>query len=113
MSRTIAASLVVMLTATMPAVSQIAREEVPATSVVDRTLIGLPIVTSDGETVGYITEVGIDDGQAIAIGEIVRPLGIGYDAVAIPIEMLANKGDHVELTISAEQVRGRLERPEK
>jgi hypothetical protein len=61
----------------------------------------------------YITEVGIDDGQAIVIGEIVRTLGIGYDAVAIPMEMFANKDDHVELAITAEQVRSRLERPEQ
>ena len=113
MSRTIAASFVAMLTATIPATAQIAREQVPSTSVINRTLIGLPIVTADEETVGYITEVGIDHGQAIVIGEIVRQLGIGYDAVAIPIEMFANKGDHVELTITAEQVRSRLERPEK
>ena len=113
MSRTIAASVVAMLTATIPATAQIAREQVPATSAINRTLIGLPIVTADEETVGYITEVGIDHGQAIVIGEIVRQLGIGYDAVAIPIEMFANKGDHVELTITAEQVRSRLERPEK
>jgi hypothetical protein len=113
MSRPIATSLVVMLIATMPATARIAREEVPATSEINRTLIGLPIVTADGETVGYVTEVGIDEGQAIVIGEIVRPLGIGYDAVAIPIEMFANKGDHVELAITAEQVRSRLQRPEK
>ena len=113
MSRAIAASLVIVLTATMPATAQIAREEIPASLEINRTLIGLPIITADGETVGYITEVGIDDGQAIVIGEIVRPLGIGYDAVAIPIEMFANKGDHVELAITAEQVRSRLARTEK
>ena len=113
MSRTIATSLLVILIATMPAIARISRGEVPATSEINRTLIGLPIVTADGETVGYITEVGIDDGQAIVIGEIVRPLGIGYDAVAIPMEMFANKGDHVELAITAEQVRSRLERPEQ
>jgi len=73
----------------------------------------MPIVTVDGATIGYITEVGIDDGQAIAIAEIVRALGIGYDAVAIPTEMFTHKGDHVELMISAEQIRSRLEHPEK
>ena len=45
MSRTIAASFVAMLTATIPATAQIAREQVPATSAINRTLIGLPIVT--------------------------------------------------------------------
>jgi hypothetical protein len=96
----------------VPASAQIVRQQVPATTQIDKSLIGLPLVTSDGETVGYITEVGIDDGQAIVIGEIVRPLGIGYDAVAIPVEMFAHKGDHAELTLTAEQVRARLQRPE-
>jgi sporulation protein YlmC with PRC-barrel domain len=113
MSKTTVVSFVVLLVGASPVAAQIVREQIPATSQIDKSLVGLPLVTSDGETVGYITEVGIDDGQAIAIGEIVRPLGIGYDAVAIPTEMFAHKGDHVELTIPAEEVRTRLKRPEK
>ena len=105
-------SFVVLLVGAAPAAAQIVREQHPATTQIDKSLIGLPLVTSDGETVGYITEVGIDGGQAIAIGEIVRPLGIGYDAVAIPTEMFAHKGDHAELTITADEVRARLKRPE-
>lgn len=112
MSKAIAASLAALLIGSAPTSAQIVREQIPATTQIDKSLIGLPLVTSDGETVGYITEVGIDDGQAIAVGEIVRPLGIGYDAVAIPVEMFAHKGDHVELAVTAEQVRARLQRPE-
>ena len=112
MSKAIAAALLGLLMAATPTSAQIVREQIPASTQVDKSLIGLPLVTSDGETVGYITEVGIDDGQPIAIGEIVRPLGIGYDAVAIPVEMFAHKGDHAELTVTAEEVRARLQRPE-
>ena len=111
MSRAFVASILAILAGTVPAAAQIAR--VPATSRIDRRLVGMPIVTVDGATIGYITEVGIDDGQAIAIAEIVRALGIGYDAVAIPTEMFTHKGDHVELMISAEQIRSGLEHPEK
>ena len=113
MSRAFVASILAVLAGTVPAAAQIAREEVPATSRIDRRLVGMPIVTVDGATIGYITEVGIDDGQAIVIAEIVRALGIGYDAVAIPTEMFTHKGDHVELMISAEQIRSGLEHPEK
>lgn len=113
MSRAFVASILAILAGTVPVAAQIAREEVPATSRIDKSLIGLPIVTVDGATIGYITEVGIDDGQAIVVAEIVRALGIGYDAVAIPTEMFTHKGDHVELTISAKQVRSRLKRPKK
>ena len=112
MSKAIAAAFVVLLVGATHGSAQVVREQIPATTQVDKSLIGLPLVTSDGETVGYITEVGIDGGQVIAIGEIVRLLGIGYDAVAIPAEMFAHKGDHAELTISAEEVRARLRRPE-
>jgi len=112
MSKALAAVVVGLVVGAVPASAQIVRQQVPATTQIDKSLIGLPLVTSDGETVGYITEVGIDDGQAIVIGEIVRPLGIGYDAVAIPVEMFAHKGDHAELTLTAEQVRARLQRPE-
>ena len=112
MSKAIVTALVALLVGTAPAAAQIAGEQIPATTQIDKGLIGLPLVTKDGETVGYITEVGIVDGHVIAIGELVRPLGIGYDAVAIPVEMFAHKGDHAELTITAEEVRARLERPE-
>ena len=112
MSRAFLASFVVLLVGSAPAAAQIVREQIPVTTRIDKSLVGLPLVTSDGETVGYITEVGVDDGQAIAVGEIVRPLGIGYDAVAIPVEMFAHKGDHAKLTVTAEEVRVRLTRPE-
>jgi len=75
MSRAFVASILAILAGTVPAAAQIAREEVPATSRIDRRLVGMPIVTVDGATIGYITEVGIDDGQAIVIAEIVRHLG--------------------------------------
>ena len=112
MSKATVAAFLVLLVGASPAVAQIVREQIPATTQVDKSLIGLPLVTSDGETVGYITDVGIFDGHVIAIGEIVRLLGVGYDAVAIPVEMFAHKGDHAELTITAEEVRARLKRPE-
>lgn len=111
MSRVMVAAVFAMFVGTIAASAQIARDP-SAASPIDQALVGMPIVTVDGETVGYITEVGVDDGQAVVIGEIVRPLGIGYDAVVIPTEMFANKGDHVELTITAEQTRSRLARPE-
>ena len=74
----------------------------------DASLVGLRIMSSDGQEVGQVTEIGIDDGQAILVGEIDRPLGIGSDVVAIPAEMFVNRGDHVELTITAAQVRDRV-----
>jgi hypothetical protein len=82
------------------------------TAEIHRGLVGLPIRSSDGQAIGLVTEAALDDGEAIVIGEIERPLGLGPDIVVIPVEMFANKGDHIELTLTAEQVRDRLAGPE-
>jgi len=112
MLRTIrAGALALTFTLTPQAMAQQEQADAPAIEI-DRGVIGLPIHTSDGHEIGLITEAGIDDGEAILIGEIERPLGIGVDVVVITREMFANKGDHIELTLTAEQVGVRLARPE-
>jgi hypothetical protein len=50
--------------------------------------------------------------RQILIDEIERPLGIGVDVVVITSEMFVNRGEHIELTVTAKQVRDRLARPE-
>ena len=101
-----------MLHLTHPAMAQLGPQPLPPTSQVDQSLIGLPIVTSDGQRIGEVIEVGIDDGEAVVIGEIERPLGIGADAIAIPVEMFVTRGNHIKLTITAVEMRSRLARPE-
>ena len=44
---------------------------------------------------------------------MVRSSDRGVDVVVIISEMFVNRGDHIELTITAEQVRDRLARPEQ
>ena len=98
--------------ATVPqAVAQQEQQEAPAAEI-DQGVVGLPIRSSDDRQIGLVTEAGIDDGEAILIGEIERPLGIGVDVVVITSEMFVNRGDHIELTLTAEQVGVRLARPE-
>jgi hypothetical protein len=101
-----------VLAAGYPAAAQLGSQPSPS-SQVDRSLVGLPVISADGEKIGQVTEVGVDDGQAVLVAEIERPLGFGSDPVAIPAEMFANKGDHIELTIPAVVVRDRLARPEQ
>ena len=108
MRRVILMGVLAMAISTVsPAIAQQDLDE-PRISMPDASLVGLRIVSSDGQEVGQVTEVGIDDGQAILVGEIDRPLGIGSDAVAIPAEMFVNRGDHVELTITTTQIRDRV-----
>ena len=113
MLRTILAGYFALSLALVPlAVGQQEQAHAPATEI-DRGVVGLPIHSSDGQAVGLVTEAGIDDGEAILIGEIERPLGIGVDVVVITSEMFVNRGDDIELTLTAEQVRDRLARPER
>ena len=110
---TVLAGLFALSLATVPqAVAQQEPQEAPATEI-DQGVVGLPIRSSDDQQIGLVTEAGIDDGEAILIAEIDRPLGIGHDLVVIPTEMFVNKGDHIELTITAEQVRDRLANPQR
>jgi hypothetical protein len=113
MSRTLVlvGAAVAALIICQSATAQLGVEQPPSTQV-DRSLIGLLIVSADGQNMGQVTEVGVDDGQAIVIGEIERPLGIGADPVAIPVEMFVRRGDRLELTVTAVEVRDRLARPE-
>jgi sporulation protein YlmC with PRC-barrel domain len=110
-SKMLAGALAALVFLAMPAAAQIGSDH-PPIGQVSQALIGLPIVSADGQTIGKVTEVGMNDNEAILIGDIERPLGIGADAVAIPAEMFATKGDHIELTITAVEIRDRLARPE-
>ena len=97
-------SLAALIAVAMPATAQIERQA-PSQSEVGQILIGLPVVAPGGETMGYITEVGVDDGNAFAIAYVVRASGIGGVPVTIPGKMLTHKGDHVELALTADQIR--------
>ncbi len=114
MARTVLAGMVAAVLATVPAaVAQPNLEQSPPSRVDQSLLIGLPLVSSDGKSVGQVTHVGVDDGQAVLIAEIDRPMGIGADPVAIPAEMFVNRGDHVELTMTAAQIRAKLDRSKR
>jgi PRC-barrel domain len=83
----------------------------PADGNAERTLVGLPVYSSDGKPVGRILALGVDDGnRPVLVAEIDRPLGIGADAVAIPFDMFVRKPDRVELTITAQEVAKRTSR---
>lgn len=101
LSKLLVASMVAMIAATIHAAALIASQ-------VDTDLFGMPIVTADGETIGYVVEVNFEARPIIVIGEIVRPFGVGYEAMAIPIGMLTGKDDHVQLAITFIQVRSQL-----
>jgi hypothetical protein len=73
-------------------------------------LMGLPVYSSDGQKLGEITQVGNADGQMAVRAEMGEFLGIGSKSVIIPAEVYEQKGDRIELTMTAEEVRKRLSR---
>ena len=75
----------------------------------ERGVVGLPIFTSDGEEIGVVLATGTDeDGLAVLIAEIKRPLGMASIAVAIPTDMFALMTDRIALAITEAEVSQRL-----
>ena len=85
-----------------------AQQVPPITSEIERGVIGLPVRTADGQLIGIVTHAGIGDGLPVIIAEVERPLGLGPEMQAIPTDLYTKKRDHIELTLTAEQVRARL-----
>ncbi len=103
------AVLIATALAVMPALAQQDVQE-PRGPRLDASRVGLPLLSSDGETIGQITAVEIYNGQMVLIGEIDRPLGLGSDTVSIPAGMFEEKADHIQLTMPAESIRDSIAR---
>lgn len=92
-----------------PAPAEAQHDRKPAAGKADRTLVGLPIYSSDGKRLGRILALGVDDdNRPVLVAEIERSLGIGSDAVAIPYDLFVRKSHRVELTITAAEVSRRI-----
>jgi hypothetical protein len=82
-------------------------EAVPRSEVAPR-LLNLPIRSLDNQPIGVVTQAGIGDGEAVLIGEVERPLGLGPELIAITADMFVDRGDHIQLTLTADQIREKL-----
>ena len=82
-------------------------EAVPTSEVAPR-LLNLPIRSVDDQPIGVVTQAGIGDGEAVLIGEVERPLGLGPELIAITADMFVDKGDHIQLTLTSDQIREKL-----
>ena len=71
-------------------------------------LLNLPIHSVDGQPIGVVTQAGIGDGEAVLIGEVERPLGLGPELIAFSADMFVDRGDHIQLTLTADQIREKL-----
>jgi hypothetical protein len=75
---------------------------------VHRGLVGLPMVSSDGEQIGHVATVVVDESGPLVLGEVSSPLGIGSVPITLHAEMFVDKGYQVELIATAAQVRAKI-----
>jgi len=79
------------------------------TPVLATTVVGLPILASDGEEIGKVLATGTDEhGLGVLVAEIELSLELGSIAVAIPTDMFVLMTDHILLTINKAEVSERL-----
>ena len=102
-----AAGMLALALAPLPAAARAApdlRDAAP-----QARLYGLPIYTSDGVEIGAVTATGTDeDGHTVLLAEIGMPLGIGTQTVAIPLDLIALRGNWIDLSLTATEVRQTL-----
>lgn len=79
----------------------------------DASMVGLPVVTSDGERVGDVERVVAgDDGTMKEV--LIRTggfLGFGAKRIAIPVDKIAQQGKTIRLTMTAKEVGSLPEAP--
>ena len=97
----------VLLLAPAPKVLAQNAGAVPASEIAPR-LVTLPIRSVDGQPIGIVTHAGSGFGETVLIGEVERPLGLGPELIAISTEMFVDRGDHIQLQLSAAQIREQL-----
>ena len=100
----LAGALAVALTAA-PALAQ---ERSPTAQM--ESLVGLALYSSDGQKLGQVTQVGMSGTQPAVRAEIGGFLDVGQSAVVIPISMVQQKPDRIELAMTAAEVKDTLDK---
>ena len=107
MRKILLTALVALTMTPTPGVIAQSPESVPRSEIAPR-LLNLPIRSVDGQPIGVVTQAGIGDGEPVLIGEVERPLGLGPELIAISADMFVDRGDHIQLTLTADQIREKL-----
>ena len=77
----------------------------------DKTMIGLPVFSSDGQKLGEVTDVGeVSGGQQAIRAEMGEFMGIGSTPVVIAHDAFQKKDDRIEVAMTAAEVRDTLTR---
>jgi hypothetical protein len=105
--RALAAGILAAAIAASPAMAQPA-QPTPAPAPAEATLVGLAVYSSDGQRLGQVTHAGMSGNQPAVRAEIGNFLGIGPSAVIIPADSFVQKADHIEISMTAAEVKDRL-----
>ena len=87
-----------------------AQQSQPSATEREAGLIGLPVYSSDGEKLGDVKDAVARSGQTALRAEMGAFLGLGPSTVLIDADMFQRKGDRIDLTLTAAEVRVRLSR---
>jgi hypothetical protein len=98
--RAIAVSIALVV-ANLPVLGQPTGDTSQAAPVV----VGLPIVSADGERVGQATRIEVDGSEEVLIGEIDGVLGARSDTIATPIAIVVRRAEHFQLSMTAAEIR--------
>ena len=83
-------------------------KQVPAAQM--ESLVGLAVYSSDGHRLGEIKQAGMSGTQAAVRAEIGGFLDVAQTAVVIPINMIQQKPDRIELSMTAAEVKDTLDK---
>jgi hypothetical protein len=84
LQRTLASVAALAIALAAPPATSRHQQVLPAVAA-NHTLVGLPVFTSDGHSVGMVIAVGTDESdEAVLVGQIERPLAIGSDWSQFP-----------------------------
>jgi sporulation protein YlmC with PRC-barrel domain len=77
----------------------------PAAQKLDPSFVGLAVYSSDGHKLGEVAEVGMAGNTPVVRAEMGEFLGLGASSVIINAEAIERKGDRVEITMTADEVK--------
>jgi PRC-barrel domain len=105
MTRSLLAGALALALTPAPGLAQ----EQPPTAQME-SLVGLAVYSSDGQKLGQITQVGMSGTRPVVRAEIGGFLDVAQSAVVIPISMVLQKPDRIELAMTAAEVKDTIDK---
>jgi hypothetical protein len=117
----LAAGSIVLAMAVSPAVAQQQQQQQqqspapdqPGAELVDPSLVGQVVYSSDGQKLGEIAEVGMAGGTPAVRVEMGEFLGMGASSVIINAKALTRKADRVEVAMTADEIKETISKQRK